>query len=279
MPIPLQYPEPNDRDRLRCVTLVRIETEDGAIGWGECISQWPDSALAVCTVAEEGLAPLLVGEDARDPRRLWERMRDQTFWYGRGGTASFAISAIDCALWDLAGKLAGQPVHRLLGGAVRDRFRACASIIWDPGDLDWTAASSPATRRAASRRPRAGGAAARDAQFGTDGRRDEACVRAVREAVGPDFGIAADVSGRVRWTARHAIAHGAAPRAVRPHVARGRPAARGLRGLAPACARPRRCRSRPAEREWTVEGYRRRLDSRPWTSCWSTRAGSRASRA
>ena len=175
---PLQYPEPNDRDRLRCVTLVRIDTEDGAVGWGECISQWPDSALAVATVAEEGLAPLLLGEDARDVRRHWERMRDHTFWYGRGGTASFAISAIDAALWDLAGKLAGVPVHRLLGGAVRDRFRACAprsSGTRRPG-LDGGGVRGLPGERLHGCQGRLGPEP--DAQFGADPRRDEACVAA-----------------------------------------------------------------------------------------------------
>jgi L-alanine-DL-glutamate epimerase-like enolase superfamily enzyme len=259
---PLQYPEPNDRDRLRCVTLARVQTDDGAVGWGECISQWPDSAVAVRTVVEEGLAPLLVGEDPRDPRRLWERMRDQTFWYGRGGIASFAISALDSAIWDLAGKLAGLPVHRLLGGAVHDRFRAAASIIWDPGDLDWT------TREFAGYAERgftaAKGGWGRDpaTAFGTDGRRDVACVKAVREAVGPDFGLACDVSGKVRWTARHAVAMA---RAFEPYDLMWLEDAlppedyEGWRRLSAAAPMP----IATAERDWTVEDYRHRMDYAP----------------
>jgi L-alanine-DL-glutamate epimerase-like enolase superfamily enzyme len=259
---PLQYPEPNDRDRLRCVTLVRIDTEDGAVGWGECISQWPDSALAVATVAEQGLAPLLLGEDARDVRRLWERMRDHTFWYGRGGTASFAISAIDTALWDLAGKLAGVPVHRLLGGAVRDRFRACASIIWDPGDLAWTAAEFAGYQASGFTAAKGGWGRSPDAQFGADPRRDEACVAAVRDAVGPDFGLAADVSGRVRLDATRAIALARRLEPydlmwfedVLPHEDY-----EGWRRLRAAAPMP----LATGEREWTPEGYRLRLDVAP----------------
>src|SRR5207245_1369117 len=65
---------------------------------------------------------------------------DHSFWIGMGGTVTFAVSAVDTALWDLASKLAGLPVHRLLGGKLHDRVRACASVIWDPGDSDATAA-------------------------------------------------------------------------------------------------------------------------------------------
>jgi L-alanine-DL-glutamate epimerase-like enolase superfamily enzyme len=137
---PLRYPEPHDKNRDRYVTLARVETEDGAVGWGECISQWPEAALAVKTIVDLGLGPLLLGEDPRDPRRLWERLRAHAFWHGHGGIVSFAISALDTAVWDLAGKLAGLPVHRLLGGALHDRVPACASVILDTLDLDAPAA-------------------------------------------------------------------------------------------------------------------------------------------
>src|SRR5437762_4634351 len=144
---PLRYPEPNDANRDRYVTLARVETDDGAVGWGECISQWPESALAVKTIVDRGLAPLLTGKDPRDVRRRWLEMRDHSFWIGMGGTVTFAVSAVDTALWDLAGKLAGLPVHRLLGGKLLDPVRAAASRIWDPGDPDVTAAPFAACRQ------------------------------------------------------------------------------------------------------------------------------------
>jgi L-alanine-DL-glutamate epimerase-like enolase superfamily enzyme len=259
---PLQYPEPNDRDRLRCVTLVRIDTDDGATGWGECISQWPESAVAVRTIVEEGFAPLLVGADPSEPRVLWERMREHTFWYGRGGIASFAISATDCALWDLAGRIAGLPVHRLLGGPVRDRFRAVASIIWDPGDLDWTVAEFRGYAERGFTAAKGGWGRDPATAFGTDPDRDEECVRRVREGVGPAFGIAADVSGRVRWTARHAIAMA---RRFEPYDLMWLEDALpledydGWRRLSAAAPMP----LATAEREWTPEAYRHRLDVAP----------------
>jgi len=133
---PLRYPEPHDSNRDRYVTLARIETDDGAVGWGECISQWPEAALAVKTVIDVGFAPLLLGQDPGDPKRLWQTMRSHAFWHGDGGIVSFAISALDTSIWDLAGKAAGLPVHRLLGGKLHDRVRACASVILNTLDLD-----------------------------------------------------------------------------------------------------------------------------------------------
>src|SRR3954451_6752473 len=104
---PLRYPEPHDSNRDCYVTLARIETADGVVGWGECIAQWPEAALAVKTVIDVGFAPLLLGRDATDPRRLWTELRRHSFWHGEGGVVSFAISALDIANWDVAGKLAG----------------------------------------------------------------------------------------------------------------------------------------------------------------------------
>ena len=201
-PIPLQYPEPNDSDRLRCVTLVRVDTEDGARAGASASRSGRDSAVRCARSSRRASRRYSSARIAREPRRLWERMRDQTFWYGRGGIASFAISAIDSALWDLAGKLAGLPVHRLLGGAVHDRFRACASIIWDPGDLDVDRRRVRRLRRARLHR-REGRLGPRPGDGLRDGRTPRRGLRqAVRDAVGPDFGLAVDVSGRVRWTAR-----------------------------------------------------------------------------
>jgi len=116
---PLRYPEPHDSNKLRYVTLVRVEADDGTFGWGECISQWPEAALAVKVVIDRGLAPLLQSRDPLDIRGLWELMRHHSTWYGTGGIAAFAISAIDIALHDLKGKALGVPVYDLLGGKAK----------------------------------------------------------------------------------------------------------------------------------------------------------------
>ena len=154
---PLRYPEPHDSGNLRYVTLARVETDDGAVGWGECISQPPEAALAVKTLIDRGLGDLLVGEDPSDPRRLWGKLQGHAYWHGRGGVVSFANSALDQAVWDVAGKLAGKPAHALLGQQQNRDFRACASIILDTLDLEPPRSSSPTFARVATPARRAAG--------------------------------------------------------------------------------------------------------------------------
>ena len=105
----------------RCATIVEIETADGSVGWGEAFAQGLEPPQIAAAVVEHALAPLLAGEDAFATEVLWHRMYHATRDFGRKGTVIAAISAVDMALWDLAGKAYGQPVHRLLGGAFRQR--------------------------------------------------------------------------------------------------------------------------------------------------------------
>src|SRR5258708_30476276 len=111
---PLGYEEPNDDNAMRYVVLVRIESSDGTVGWGECISQFLESTLATATLIENGLVVLILNQDPLDIERLWEVMRDRVWWYGdAGGVAAFALSAIHMALRALEGKLLGVPLHTL----------------------------------------------------------------------------------------------------------------------------------------------------------------------
>ena len=135
---PLAYPEPHYNEIERYITLARVESDDGLIGWGECISQFPEAALATKVVIEQGFAPLLTGENGLDVERLWQKMLDRIWWYGPEGIAAFAVSAVDMALWDLKGKALGAPVCQLLGGQLHDRVTAMASIIFDMEDIEWT---------------------------------------------------------------------------------------------------------------------------------------------
>jgi L-alanine-DL-glutamate epimerase-like enolase superfamily enzyme len=203
--LPLRYPEPHDGGRLRHITLARVETDDGLVGWGECISQWPEAAIAVKTLFDRGLADLLMGQEP-DPVARYADLERHSYWHGRGGIVSFAISALDMAIWDIAGKRAGEPVHRLLGGDARGELRACASIILDTLDLehtyeqfaDFAARGYTAVKGGWGLEPTAG--------FGFDAERDMAIARTIREAVGPDVGIALDVSALAGWDAERACA-------------------------------------------------------------------------
>jgi L-alanine-DL-glutamate epimerase-like enolase superfamily enzyme len=106
----------------RGALLVEVETDDGIVGIGE-------SGLgggATATVIEKDLRPLLVGRDPLMIEGLWQLMFARTRQYGRRGVVMNAISGIDIALWDIAGKVAKLPVYKLLG-ASRDRVEAYAS--------------------------------------------------------------------------------------------------------------------------------------------------------
>jgi L-alanine-DL-glutamate epimerase-like enolase superfamily enzyme len=202
---PLRYPDPHDGGKLRCVTLARIETDDGAVGWGEAIANPPEAALATKVVIDSGLAAVLVGQDPSDPRRLWRALRRHSGWSGHGGIVSFAISALDIATWDVAGTLAGQPVHRLLGGKLHDRVRVCSSVILDTLDLDALADEFRDYRARGYTAMKGGWGIVPDAGFGTDVHRDLAIARTLREAVGPENSLTLDVSGIAGWTGSHAV--------------------------------------------------------------------------
>ena len=92
---------------------VRIETDEGPIG---IAGPLPDMVAAF--VAKR-LRPIILGQDPIAHEKLWDQMH-RIMVHGRQGDAMLAISAIDCALWDLKGRWLGQPVYRLLGGPTRD---------------------------------------------------------------------------------------------------------------------------------------------------------------
>ena len=126
-PIPVSYPEPNDFNALRHLCLVKITTEDGVVGWGESITQFPEANFATKAIIE-GMAERVVGKDPLANIAIWHQLRDKKWWYGyRGGIASYAIAAIDMALWDIKGKLLNTSVLNLLGGAVHEKLPVIAS--------------------------------------------------------------------------------------------------------------------------------------------------------
>ncbi|HKZ92350.1 MAG TPA: mandelate racemase/muconate lactonizing enzyme family protein [Candidatus Limnocylindrales bacterium] len=201
----VRYPEPNNDGKLRSLCLVRVGTDDGLVGWGEAISGAPVVSLAVAFVVERRLAPIVVGRDPRDVAGVWQSMRDATYWDGNGGVVSFGISAIDMALWDLAGKAAGQPLWALLGGRRRDRVPACASTILATADLDRVGREFAGFVAQGYRFVKGGWGHDLSIAFGTDADRDLAVVTAVREAIGPDTEMIVDVVALAGWDSSHAI--------------------------------------------------------------------------
>ncbi|MFD2611455.1 mandelate racemase/muconate lactonizing enzyme family protein [Paenibacillus gansuensis] len=96
--------------------VVKIILENGCEGVGYTYTGGV-GGRAVCNMIEHDLKPFLIGKDASRVEHLWEEMNWKIHYVGRGGIASFAISAIDIALWDLRAKKAGEPLWKLLGGA------------------------------------------------------------------------------------------------------------------------------------------------------------------
>lgn len=113
--------------RQRQATIVEVLTDDGLIGWGEAFQQGLEPPEIAAAAIEHALKPLVLGADPCDTEVLWHRMYAMTRDYGRKGTVMAAISGIDIALWDIAGKRHGVPVHKLLGGAFRSKVQAYAT--------------------------------------------------------------------------------------------------------------------------------------------------------
>ena len=111
----------------RSATLVEVITDAGLTGWGEAFAQGLEPPQIAASAIEHALRPLVLGANPLDIEVLWHRMYHQTRDYGRKGSVVAAISAIDMALWDLAGHHYQQPVHRLLGGAFRTRVQPYAT--------------------------------------------------------------------------------------------------------------------------------------------------------
>lgn len=111
----------------RELVIVDVATDGGVAGTGWFTTPGVGAAAAR-QLAEEHMAPLLIGEDPRNHELLWDRLWAKCHFAGPGGLTTLAISGIDIALWDIKGKLAGEPLHRLLGGC-RTRVGVYASSI------------------------------------------------------------------------------------------------------------------------------------------------------
>jgi D-galactarolactone cycloisomerase len=107
--------------------LVRVNTSDGIVGWGEAFSY--NCQRAVRAVIEDMVAPLVIGRDSRNINALLHEIQKLLHIYGRYGIANFALSGLDIALWDIAGKRAGRPLADLLGGAAKPAIDAYAGLF------------------------------------------------------------------------------------------------------------------------------------------------------
>ena len=134
--------------------LVRVEAEGGLVGWGECFAlydSWPVVREALLRIAGPGA----IGMDALDPAGTAQAILRRFHGLGASGPFVHAVSGLETALWDIKGKAAGLPLHRLLGGAACDSLPAYASLP-RYGSAD---AVAPPPRRAGYRRAPSGSSA------------------------------------------------------------------------------------------------------------------------
>jgi L-alanine-DL-glutamate epimerase-like enolase superfamily enzyme len=165
-------------------TLLEVHTDEGLTGVGSAMT-----SLALVAAGVQLLRPMLIGERADEPMRVTEKLRQSTFWQGRGGAVEHAISGLDIALWDLFGKVCNQPVSRLLGGNYRTKIKPYGSILFDePPRLRETLQQTVARGFKAIKlgwRP-----------FGRrDRKTDELLMRTARDTVGPGVELMVDAGG------------------------------------------------------------------------------------
>lgn len=172
---------PNTRD-----VFVQVATDEGVTGLG--VTRGGSVAK---TIVEQHLRELLVGADPREVELLWEQMFRATLPYGRKGVPVMALSAVDLALWDLLAKWMGQPLYRVLGGAVRESLPVYATHP-DPAALareGYVGAKIPMPYGPA------------DGKAGLRANVDR--VAEVRAAIGPDMDLMVDCW--MSWDLRYAL--------------------------------------------------------------------------
>lgn len=200
----LPYSEPNDHGNMRSICMVKVTTDDGAVGWGEAVTLFDEATRATMSIVQ-GLQPHLVGIEAT-PRAVREAIHGRSWWYGFSGIATFAAAAIDIALWDLQGRAQSRSLADLLGGTVHDSLTtitSCHATLADIGEMthvmaEWVGAADSAGIKV-------GFGKAGLANLGFDRTRDLTFVRSLRRALGDDARIMIDIGARIRWTVDEAI--------------------------------------------------------------------------
>ena len=171
------------------VCLIRLETDDGIVGWADIETQ-PHVARAALNAPDQvtfrGIRHTILGQDPLEVDRLWREMYKDSIYFGRRGVAIQVMSGVVNACYDIMGKAFGQPLVKLLGGQYRDRVKAYASTLMRPTPDMMQAAVHEYTDRG-FRAIKFGWGVLRD-----DMGQDIELVAAAREAAGPDVELMLD---------------------------------------------------------------------------------------
>ncbi|MYE36133.1 MAG: mandelate racemase/muconate lactonizing enzyme family protein [Rhodobacteraceae bacterium] len=174
----------------RSAHLVRIDTDEGITGWGECFGPG-NIAIANKGIVEGVIQPLVLGEHPLDRDVIWHKCYNLMRDHGQKGMPLQALSGIDIALWDIAGKIAGLPIHKLIGGSHRSDVAVYGYGMMlrpeEPGKL-----SSRFRDEAISLKEM--GFPAIKMKVGMGSKNDISLVEAVRDAIGDDLALMVDAN-------------------------------------------------------------------------------------
>lgn len=202
----IRYEDTNDFSHWRFTVLVRVETVDGVVGWGEGIAMWPEACKATKLIIDEGFGPLLKDAGELSVAEAWAKMRAHAWWYGEGGIANFAYSALDMALWDIEGKLQGKPLYELLGGRRHETLPAYSSSHVNRATRTECVDEVVGFKAAGFVGAKLGFGKRGLSNIGQDPDNDVAFVRELRAALGADFEIIIDIGNGVKWDRETGIA-------------------------------------------------------------------------
>lgn len=174
----------------RTAHLVEIQTDQGITGWGECFGPG-NVALANKAIVERVIQPMVLGSDPMDRDVIWHRVYNLLRDHGQKGMPLQALSGVDIALWDIAGKVAGLPLHKLIGGAHRTKVQAYGYGMMLKRE---SVADHVARFRDEAAAIRDMGFAATKMKVGLGPKDDVLLCAAVREGVGDDFDFMVDAN-------------------------------------------------------------------------------------
>ena len=170
--------------------IIKITADNGLVGWGEC-TRAADTAGIESAV--KAMVPLVVGRDPWDKEAIHRDLAIYAVWAFQPMTGNFAFAGIDMALWDLCGKECGQPLYRMLGGAMRDAVDYYYYMEWGTPD-EIARQGKDGVKR---------GYQVYYIKAGVDEKKEEAMIAALRNAIGPHGKIRIDVNQA--WTMPQAV--------------------------------------------------------------------------
>ena len=174
----------------RTAHLVEVRTDEGITGWGECFGPG-NIALANKGIVEKVIQPMILGDDPLDRDVIWHKVYNLMRDHGQKGMPMQSLSGVDIALWDIAGKVAGLPISKLIGGAHRDKVSVYGyGMMLRREDVDSLAARFVDEAAAI----KAMGFAATKMKVGLGPKDDIKLAEAVRKGVGSDFKFMVDAN-------------------------------------------------------------------------------------